>query len=346
MAEPALFADDQPGRFGSSPEPFKSIAPPPVPRAATRYELRPLTTGELLDRTFFLYRSNFWLFVGLASIAAGVNVGMELLKLVYQHFFGVFALAKAAGPGQAVPSGLFALLSVVSSLLSFAVYGVTQAATTSAVSSIYLGDETSLKGSLDKVAGRWARFFGISIWQIWGSSWIFVLLIVPPLVIYRLGLQSRMGIAGLFIFAAMLSLVYGMIAFIRNSFAVPAAVMEGLKVREAMRRSKTLTSGTKGRIFLLFLFMMVLYLVVSAVQAPLVAMLGSAKGSKVLLVQAAMLFVGFLASSVVGPVGAVGLCLFYIDQRIRKEGFDIEFLIERSGSAVATPGAADSVELP
>ena len=36
-----------------------------------QHELRPLTTGEILDRTFFLYRSSFWLYVGLASIAAG-----------------------------------------------------------------------------------------------------------------------------------------------------------------------------------------------------------------------------------------------------------------------------------
>ncbi len=31
-------------------------------------DLRPLSLGELLDRTFFLYRRNFLLFVGIAAI--------------------------------------------------------------------------------------------------------------------------------------------------------------------------------------------------------------------------------------------------------------------------------------
>src|SRR5438445_11789474 len=50
---------------------------------AVRHELRPLTTGEILDRTFFLYRSNFWLYVGLASIAAGASVLASIGKLAY-----------------------------------------------------------------------------------------------------------------------------------------------------------------------------------------------------------------------------------------------------------------------
>ena len=38
--------------------------PPPM------YDLRPLTTGEVLDRTFSVYRSRFWLFAGIAAIPA------------------------------------------------------------------------------------------------------------------------------------------------------------------------------------------------------------------------------------------------------------------------------------
>jgi hypothetical protein len=31
-------------------------------------DLRPLSLGELLDRTFSLYRRNFWLFLGILRI--------------------------------------------------------------------------------------------------------------------------------------------------------------------------------------------------------------------------------------------------------------------------------------
>ena len=35
-------------------------------------ELRPLSLGELLDRTFSYYRSHFWLFVGIMAISTAV----------------------------------------------------------------------------------------------------------------------------------------------------------------------------------------------------------------------------------------------------------------------------------
>ena len=71
---------------------------PPV-----RHELRPLTTGEILDRTFFLYRSNFWLYVGLASIAAGASVLASIGKLTYFHFnAGIQATSPKAMLGSVV----------------------------------------------------------------------------------------------------------------------------------------------------------------------------------------------------------------------------------------------------
>lgn len=348
MAEQAWFPSNGTGFDGSE----SGFAPPPPPlvQAKSRYELRPLTTGELLDRTFHLYRSNFWMFVGLASIAAGVNALTTLLKLVYQHYFGTFALAGVAGPaasaGGVTKSLLFLVVLLASSALYFAVYAVTQAATTSAVSSIYLGDATSMRLAFNAVIGRWARFFGISLWQLWSAGWIFLMLIVPAIAIPALGIQSKMWIAGLLFFAAFLSSIYGVIAYLRNSFAVPAAVMEDLGVRKAMRRSKVLTAGSKGRVFLLFLFLMALYFVVLAIQSPLMILIVQTKGkSQLLLSQAFGMFIGFIASAVIGPVGAIGLCLFYIDQRIRKEGFDIEFLIERSGGGTELVVPIEAVQL-
>lgn len=348
MAEQAWFSAGNPeeGRAG------QYAVPPPPPKVASlaAYELRPLTTGEILDRTFHLYRSNFWLFVALASIAAAINVLSALGKLAYQHYLGTFVIDAVAGPmansGGIARSAGFLVVSMLGSVLYFAAYGVTQAATTSAVTSIYLGDFTSMKVAYKAVVGRWPRFFGISLWQLWSAGWIFLALIIPAMVIYGLGIQSKMWLAGLLIFTAVFSMIYGMIAYIRNSFAVPAAVMEGLTVRKAMRRSKQLSAGSKWRIFLLFLFITMLYFVALAIQSPILILIAHAKSSQLLLSQAAGLFIGFFASAVIGPVGAIGFCLFYIDQRIRKEGFDIECLIERSVPPVTEPIIPLAVENP
>jgi len=61
-------------------------------------------------------------------------------------------------------------------------------------------------------------------------------------------------------------------------------------------------------------------------------------------VQVAQQVVGFFTNSFIGPMYATGLTLFYYDQRIRKEGFDIEWMMQAAGMTVpalaAEPGAA------
>lgn len=295
-----------------------------------RHELRPLTTGEVLDRTFFLYRSNFWLYVGLASIAAGVNVLASIGRLTYLHFKGV----PATSPNALLVGSLF---SIVGAILYFVVYSVTHAATVSAVSSIYLGEQTSMGKALDAVKGHWLRYCLIALWQSWSAGWIFVLLIVPVVVMARLGLKNLIGLNALLLFFALGSLVYGLIAYIRNSLAIPAAVMEDLKVRRAMWRSKQLVAGRKGRIFLLLLLLFALYCVAGALQFPFALLLLHSRSTEHIVGQFISLLVAFLCGSLIGPVASIALCLFYIDERVRREAFDIDFLMNKN-----SPGAGDT----
>lgn len=46
--------------------------------------LRPLKVGEILDRAFWLYRANFWLFIGIAGVLLGP---LLVLKLLSQSIF-------------------------------------------------------------------------------------------------------------------------------------------------------------------------------------------------------------------------------------------------------------------
>jgi len=49
----------------------------------------------------------------------------------------------------------------------------------------------------------------------------------------------------------------------------------------------------------------------------------------------------FLSNALIGPIYSIGLTLFYFDQRIRKEGFDIEWMMQAAGLApAAAPGLA------
>jgi hypothetical protein len=328
MAEQNWLNGSTPGAQQHSGEAYSRQQP------AVRHELRPLTTGEILDRTFFLYRSNFWLYVGLASIAASVNVLASIARLAFVHFGHL----SVTSPGAGLVGALFTL---VGSIVYFAVYSVTHAATVSAVASIYLGQETSMGRALDAVKGHWLRYCLIALWQSWSAGWIFILLIVPVGVMTALGIRNMPALVIFLVVLAIGSLAYGLIAYIRNSLAVPAAVMENLAVRQAMRRSKQLAEGTKGRIFLLLLLLFALYCVAGALQFPFAVLLLRSRSAEHIVAQVISLFVAFLASSLIGPVASIGLCLFYFDQRVRKEAFDIEFLMEQSlPDPGSTPGGA------
>ena len=49
----------------------------------------------------------------------------------------------------------------------------------------------------------------------------------------------------------------------------------------------------------------------------------------------------FLTNTFVGPIYATGFTLFYFDQRVRKEGFDIEHMMEAAGM-VASPTLSET----
>jgi MFS family permease len=324
MAENDWLNAGSPAMGPASGEPYSES------RSTVRHELRPLTTGEILDRTFFLYRSDFWLYVGLASIASGVSVLASFARLTYLHFKAI----PVASPGAVFVGSAF---TIVGAILYFAVYSVTHAATVSAVSSIYLGEQTSMGRAFDEVKGHWLRYCLIALWQSWSAGWIFLLMVVPIGVLAGLGVKNLGWLVALLVFFAFGGLVYGLIAYIRNSLAIPAAVMENLKVRAAMRRSKQLIAGHKGRIFLLLLLLFALYCVAGALQFPFTLLLLHSRSAEHIIGEFIVLLVAFLCNSLIGPVASIALCLFYIDERVRKEAFDIEFLMSKT-----SPGPGDA----
>ena len=302
------------------------------------YELRPLSTGELLDRTFSLYRRRFWLYCGLSAVSATLSTLLQVCRFTILGVPGRLGAAQA--PRALIISGVATMVTAVLYLLA---YAVTQAATIAAVSSVYLGHETSMGKALEAVRPKWWRYILIALWQGWSAIWLFLLLSIPAIVL--IGFRMR-DLGYLLLVLSVGSLVYGVIAYLRNSLAVSASVFEGLGVRSAMRRSKGLSAGRKGSIFLLMVLLYVLNLVATGLQMPFALLLMSSEGGRRFLGQGMSLALGFVSSSLIGPVGAIALCLFYIDQRVRKEGFDIEALMDPTLGSGAPKAAAAGVLLP
>lgn len=301
------------------------------------YELRPLSLGEILDRTFAVYRANFWLFVGIAAFSGAVQFVASSIQLLVYRGVAVRPLV----PGRSFSVGFYQGLrqngsGSVAGLLFFLAAAVTQAATVWALSEVYLGRPATIGSSIRAVIGRWYRYMGIGLWQLWSFLWVPLLLMIPAILILVLAVpRHSMGLAGSFLAGVLIFLAvtggfaYGVFAFLRNSLGVQASVVEQLKVRTSMRRSKVLTKGTKGRIFVVFLIGWCLLLVAGLVQAPLTLIVahGLLRGERHMLAQAGMLVINFFAHVLVSPVVLIGMSLVYFDQRVRQEALDLLLML-------------------
>jgi hypothetical protein len=299
------------------------------------YDLRPLSTGEVLDRTFQIYRSRFALFAGLAVLPAAVSVVTNGLRLVYATHQNTHVQVGAAF----YRAQIFTItLSLVSAVISLVLYGITQAATTWAVSAVYLGEAASIRAAYGVAFKNWFRYTLIVLRQVWASVWLPIVLFVAAIAIPGTFGRRAGGLQWLIILlfvAAFLSLIYGVWAYIRISLAVPAAVVESLKIRAALRRSAQLMASRKIRVFLLLLLLCALYMVVGVIESPLLILAVRSRGAQAFVTQAINLAVSFVAGTLIGPVGAIGVCLFYFDERVRREGFDIEWMMRKLGPPVA-----------
>jgi len=229
--------------------------------------------------------------------------------------------------------------ALVTSLLYLLAISVTQAATAYALGEVYLGQPATIADSLRATAGKWYRYVGITFWQLGSWIWMPMVLVIPGTILLVIGSTGLKIVGGLLLFLGGIGgYIAGFIMYLRNLLAVPATVIERLPVRQSMRRSKVLSSGAKGRIFVVLLITGVLYLVIGAIQAPLLFMISAAArhGQESIGAHAGMLLINFVGRTLVSPIGMIGLCLVYFDQRVRKEALDLVMLM---GGEVAAPVA-------
>jgi Membrane domain of glycerophosphoryl diester phosphodiesterase len=312
--------------------------------------LRPLNLGEILDRTAELYRSNFLLLAGISSIYAGALLVLSLIQIGVQQGLRFLHMTGARIPAMIV--GIVVLWLVV-----FVAGGVAVAANTRAVGWLHLGEPASIGLAYRAIlprTGRYLWLMTITYFRAWFPSVLlyaayFALILtyvrqkgmlaphpgqhVDPQALLIFGLAS---IA--FFLLLMLAVVYGILMSLRYALAVPACTVENLKARDAIRRSIQLSKGTRGRIFLLFLLTLVIEFGLFGVTQGFFIVIGI-KHHGVVPVWMSILqqVLAFFTNTFVGPIYATGFTLFYYDQRVRKEGFDIERLMQTAGMVEPPP---------
>ncbi|HUB18790.1 MAG TPA: hypothetical protein VL990_09160 [Acidobacteriaceae bacterium] len=311
------------------------------------YDLRPLSTGEVLDRTFQLYRSRFALFASLAALPAAVQFvsgTLQILLTTSEHVTHGLHITVVSRP---ILSGIIVVAGL---LVYFVFYGITQAATTWAVAEIYLGKPASARIAWNTAIAHWLRYVLVTLRQYWSIAWwpmlAFGMFLAVVVLVPRLSGGTVIA-AGIFSFIfglqILASCIYAIYAAIRVSLAIPASVLESLGANAAVRRSAGLLTQRKGRIFLLGLLIVAMSMIVGIVFSPLTFLAFRAHGAERYILQMIQLVGTFFSRLLVAPVAAIALCLFYLDERVRHEGFDIEFLMLRAGGAPTAnpPGEAN-----
>jgi hypothetical protein len=318
------------------------------------HQLRPLTLGELLDRTAELYRNNFLLFVSISAIFAGVMLAVEMLHLGSMALLGYPNIPPRREWLYAVSLGVEVLaISLVAGLAIVAFNRV--------VAWIYLGQAATVRAAAGSIRSRWGRYLwlmAVTMFRAWAPLFLaYVALFAVLFAVMPTGFLFNPQAAqhppqmnpskALEILAGMLVLlpvlaaatVYGVLMWLRYSLAMPACVVEDLTTGQAIRRSIDLSKGSRGRIFVLWLLVYVIRLLLAILfSIPFLIFAVKRAGHPMPLFWLAVQQLAvFVTNSLIGPIYSTGLTLFYYDLRIRKEGFDIEWMMQAAGLS-AQPG--------
>ena len=179
----------------------------------TTPDLRPLSLGELLDRTFSYYRRHFWVFVGIMAIP--------------QVFLVMVGLLSAAAMGTIIGFGVLILVMAVA---YYVIYTMALGAITFAVSEAYLGRAITIGGAYQKMRGQVGKVIGLGLSIALRAFGWAITIILSPLAIR---------------------------VFLQYALATPALLLEKISSSDARARSRVLTRGNFGRIFLIGILTMI-----------------------------------------------------------------------------------------
>ena len=218
--------------------------------------LRPLTLGEILDRTAQLYRTNFLLFAGIFSVYAGVALVLNLLQI------GLGVLLKAQHmAGAAI--WMTAITTGVNLLVLFLLLGAATAAISRAVAWVHLGEPATIRGAYLSILPRLGRYLWlmtITAFRVWTPFVLLYAGLIGALVYYggfkgagtqtgAVNPQTAGVLAVVFVTFILLLIpvaVYTTLMSLRYSLAIPACVVENLKARNAIRRSIRISQKLVG----------------------------------------------------------------------------------------------------
>jgi hypothetical protein len=280
---------------------------------ATTPELRPLSVGEVLDVAIkIFFRNATTLFAIVLPIVLPVQLFSSLIQLSVETDDDPFATTSPTGEVSFDLDEFWLYLTGIVVVLVLAVVASTLAtgACFKAVGDAYLGERPTWKGSL-----------AFALRRVHSIIWVTVLG----------GFLVVLGVIA--------CIIPGIWLYVSFAVAVPALLMENVRGRRALGRSRRLV---KGRWWPTFVIIILGSLLAGIVSGAITGALGAASladpDNEVVSVVLGTVG-GTVASTLTTPFQAAFVTVLYFDLRVRKEGFDLQLLAERIGLTDRPEGA-------
>ena len=331
---------------GGPPPGPGAFPPPPGPSGPTwsgaahkpgAVPLRPLGLGDIYDAAFRIIRFNPGATVGSAVLVAAVAmvipvVVTSLLATTYDLTASIFEPGATPSEGDFV--GFFAAMGslllggILQSIGLILVTGMVAHVTMAAA----LGRRLTLGQAWTATRGQRWRLIGLTFllalllmlfFGVYAALWALMVLAADTAGLIGFGLVTVP------LFVALLWLFWIRIYYL----AVPALMLEDLRVTEAIGRGRELTARAFWRTFGIALLTVVITNVAAALLGAPVTLvsealsrLGGVAPDSVMMVVLGNAVSSVVAAAFVAPFATAVTCLQYLDQRIRKEGYDVELV--------------------
>ena len=309
--------------------------------------LVPLGAGDLIDRAVRFYRKYFLTFVLIGSppviVGTIISVGWTVAG---REIFSVGA------PGSGAEAAFYYIFLWIGSILiwlteTIATLVVMGGASRNFVRHLLFGEAITFGETYRNV---WKRIGGlivasclitVLVGSIGAGIFYFGGVIAAILILLIASALSFFPVA-----AVILSIVAGIAAAVaigwlfflaasRLAYVPQAMLVEGQGVFAAIGRSASLAGSSVRRLAALFIFSTVAaYCALALLYVPL-AWYASLHGVPLMSFDADIVpawyeiakgLIGQISFILLSPVWMIGLCLLYVDERVRSEGYDIELL--------------------
>ncbi len=263
--------------------------------------LKPMGFGEILDTTFSLYRKNLTLFLGLVAFSVFGELALHLFTDFSDFFFSRYLLL---GIGMVIFAVTFFTIGVGGIVIG--------------TGATYLNEDITIRSVLQHTIQRF--------WQLLGCLFLWSL-VVGGLTVTIIGIPFAIFFA------------------VRWGFFIGTVMLEKPMVSTPFRRSGQLVSEMWwqmfGMLLALFLFSTLVHAIfeisigfililthpggeIGFIDILEWGLLSEPFENSAPFFQAVLLVIHLCVYAISFPIWIIGITLVYFNQRIRKEGFDIE----------------------